>query len=106
MARVKKPEPKDRGLAIRTARMRSFFDVPVYRLSKEAYENEFELARRKRLGRSGWAALQKFRQADPQGYAQQREILHDAWGGPWRFNEIVGYIGLYFMGNQVRGHLW
>lgn len=32
-----------------------------------------------------------------------RARLAASYGGAWRFNEIVGYIRLYFLGTQIRG---
>ncbi len=29
-----------------------------------------------------------------------------SYGGDWEFNEIIGYIKLFFFGSQVRGEYW
>jgi hypothetical protein len=35
--------------------------------------------------------------------ASFRDHLQKVYGGCWRYNEIVGYIRLHFLGSQVRG---
>jgi len=34
------------------------------------------------------------------------DYLQKQYGGPWRFNDIIGYIRLYLNGYEVRGQLW
>ena len=39
----------------------------------------------------------------------KKRFTKDAWqifGGPWRYNEIIGYIRLHFLGDQIRGEYW
>jgi hypothetical protein len=78
-----------------------FHDLPVYRLPEDAYnaghDNEVaEFVVEARLG------------LDPN--PQREKELTMAIGqhyyekyGPWRFNEIIGYVRLHFLGSQVRG---
>jgi len=35
-----------------------------------------------------------------------RDHLWTSYGGAWRYNEIIGYIRLHFVGTQVRGEYW
>lgn len=73
---------------------RYFYDVPVYRLLEERYYAERDAHLKAELE---WAGI-------PPGknLALEEHIL-DRYGGPWEFNETVGYIRLYFLGSQVRG---
>jgi len=32
--------------------------------------------------------------------------LRKSYGGAWEYNEIIGYIRLYFFGTQIRGEYW
>jgi hypothetical protein len=70
-----------------------FFDLPVYRLPGERYYVE----------RGAFVD----RHMQPIGHSQLDESfrghLEYAYGGPWQFNEIIGYIRLFFLGSQVRG---
>lgn len=80
-----------------------FFILPVYRTDEEKYyadlNKDFE-----RLVSGVWG--QEFRGSHPdivQGFSNHH---HKSYGGAWDFNEIVGYIKLYFLGTQVRGEYW
>jgi hypothetical protein len=70
-----------------------FFDLPVYRISRENYSN----ARDEHIATS---LLQI-------GTSRSSEVFMDClqrtYGGCWDFNEVIGYIRLHFLGNQVRG---
>jgi len=80
-----------------------FLVVPVYRLSEDRYyaamNNEFE-----ELISSTWNA--DFRAANPNLVHDWQHSHRSTYGGDWEFNEIIGYIKLYFMGTQVRGEYW
>lgn len=74
--------------------VRYFFDVPVYRLAEHQYYEAREAFVRDNL-RAG--------SEDPELQASFRSHLERSYGGPWQFNEIVGYVRLHFLGSQVRG---
>ncbi len=80
-----------------------FFILPVYRLGEEKYyanlNNDFE-----RQVSTAWG--QEFRDKHPDMVQDWRNRHHTSYGGAWDFNEIVGYIKLYFLGTQVRGEYW
>jgi len=82
-----------------------FFDVPVYRLSREKYET----AQENYVSKENAEASDDCREyycRSPAAKADMEAHLRLAYGGPWLFNEIVGYIRLYFLGTQVRGEYW
>jgi hypothetical protein len=64
-----------------------FFDIPVYRIPMDQYNRE--------------------RDAYIEAKANQNEVIRNhlwhTYGGCWQYNEIIGYIRLYFLGSQVRG---
>jgi hypothetical protein len=68
-----------------------FFDVPVYRLPQDEYNRQ--------LG----AFVERSLHPQLRDNSFMRQHLFDSYGGCWRFNEIIGYIRLYFLGSQVRG---
>jgi hypothetical protein len=83
-----------------------FYDLPVYRLSSDAYC----AVRAKhidkvvfRLGTPDEAALQHRERLNPRVNDGFRDHLQHTYGGCWVFNEIIGYIRLHFLGAQVRG---
>jgi hypothetical protein len=73
-----------------------FFDVPVYRLPEDRYYTE----------RSAFVERLMRPIGDTQLDAEFRGHLEQMYGGPWQFNEIIGYIRLFFLGSQVRGEYW
>jgi len=83
-----------------------FFDVPVYRLSKEEYElhqNEFIQKELKQCG--GKYAEEAYRRY-PELKTETESGLWKNYGGCWLFNEIVGFIRLYFFLSEIRGEYW
>lgn len=81
-----------------------FLDVPVYRLGEAEYYRQRDEFAAKRIE----PMLRAFGEeaADPKHKPMidsARAHLIDVFGGCWRFNEIVGYIRLYFLGSQIRG---
>lgn len=80
-----------------------FLLLPVYRLDQKKYYAELEADFEKQCSQA-WD--EQFRQSNPALVAGWKSRHHDSYGGNWEFNEIVGYIKLYFMGTQVRGEYW
>ncbi len=83
-----------------------FFDIPVYRLTADRYRSDFEAYANKVMPQSDsrynvtLCGNNKVNQIHDTGY---RDHIIRAYGGCWRFNEIIGYIRLHFLGTQVRG---
>ena len=69
-----------------------FHDLPVYRLSIEKYNAEFERY---------VASAQRQR-----GPTVTPEMVSGSFGGSWLFNEIIGYIRLHILGAQIRGEYY
>jgi len=84
----------------------NFFDVPVYRLPSERYYNERDAYIDRMIFRpndksSPW--LREYYKVHRDDYIRFHDHLVHRYGGPWNYNEIVGYIRLHFMGSQIRG---
>lgn len=89
--------------------VRYFFDVPVYRLAEERYYREREAHIDRVLyppESPHSAAMREKDKADPNNRVGFIDHLQRSYGGCWRFNEIVGYIRLHFLGSQVRGEYY
>lgn len=76
-----------------------FMDLPVYRLPPEKYQQQME-----ELLAAQIAEMERF-----PGYTVSRETRmamsqhqYETFG-PWRFNEVIGYIRLFVLGTQIRG---
>lgn len=83
-----------------------FFDLPVYRLAEDRYYKErdehidtivFQ------IGTPHEDHLRDLERQNPHASDMIRDHLQRTYGGCWRFNEIIGYIRLHFLGSQVRG---
>lgn len=86
-----------------------FFDIPVYRLPKEKYYAERESYIEKQMygiDPDEIAMRNAFYERNADSAILFRDHLEKTYGGPWDFNEIVGYIRLHFLGSQIRGELW
>ena len=86
-----------------------FYDIPVYRLPKDQYYAERD--RHVDLVMYGThpedrKTRQAFYERNPDNKINFENHLQKSFGGPWIFNEVVGYIRLHFLGTQVRGELW
>ena len=80
-----------------------FFVIPVYRLEEDKYYNQLKADHEKSIPHTWSEEFQNEHPAIVQGYKSNH---HLRYGGSWEFNEIIGYIKLYFMGSQVRGEYW
>jgi hypothetical protein len=82
-----------------------FYDLPVYRLSREAYDKELDREVDITLypaSDPSAAARREKSKPDPRTVTLFQEHLHRKYGC-WEFNEIIGHIRLHFLGGQVRG---
>lgn len=85
--------------------MKVFFDIPIYRLTKEKYESEQNLFIRREMSKGGEIVREMYRR-EPKQKKQMEQHLWKTYGGYWRFNEIIGFIRLHFFFTQIRGEYW
>ena len=81
-----------------------FHDLPVYRLTEDAY-----YAAREKYAADFVADTFRHGGGTPESIKRLTESMkqHDYdKHGPWRFNEIIGYVRLHFLGTQVRGEYY
>ena len=81
------------------------FDIPIYRNTKDDFNTEIETHVAKRVE---WIIYH-----DPERRPLSREVrdrqLHSVIaesGGPWQFNQIVGWLRLFAEGNTIGCHPW
>ena len=83
-----------------------FADIPVYRLPREKYyadRQSYVDSVVYQIGTTEEHFLRERERDDPSRNIGIRTHLEKSYGGPWEFNEIIGYIRLHFLGTQVRG---
>ena len=86
--------------------LKYFFDIPVYRLTRDKYYLERDEYIDKTLYPMNSAYSEQLRIQDeknPNRNDAFKNHLENYYGGCWEFNEIIGYIRLHFLGSQVRG---
>lgn len=86
-----------------------FFDVPVYRLSEDRYYED----QKKYIEKNMYPGPPSHNEQKRRVYAEHSELresfeshLQEGFGGAWDFNEIVGWIRLHFLCDQIRGEYW
>ncbi len=90
-------------------REKYFYDVPVYRLSRERYYKDMDEYIKKHMY-SGSPRhinmMEDYYRKEPTQQRSAKDRLRQSYGGTWEYNEIIGYIRLYFFGTQIRGEYW
>jgi len=86
-----------------------FFDIPVYRVSLKEYERD----KAKYIEESMYGTppnidqqMKAFHEREPSIKQQFENHLIRRYGGSWQYNEIVGWVQLFFLGSQIRGEYW
>src|SRR5947209_66451 len=81
------------------------FDIPVYRCEEQKYYAAMDEGAAKHLeklsaltGISREKALNLWRDIEEHFWA--------TYGGPWEFNQTIGWIRLYAEGSYIGGNLW
>ena len=78
-----------------------FFEIPIYRCSPDQFVLETENEKVRSLSQ-----IQNQKVSNPENYAFAEQWFDNHVRYPWEFNEIVGYLRLYALGDQIRGDLW
>ena len=90
-------------------REKYFYDVHVYRLSRERYYNDMDEYIKKHMYSGSprhRKMMEDYYRKEPTQKNAAEERLRQSYGGAWEYNEIIGYIRLYFFGTQIRGEYW
>lgn len=84
---------------------RYFFEIPVYRTREQTFYQEREKRIEKYLDdlvkRNGGIT----REQSPDTFLYAEERLRQQYGA-WNFNQAIGWIRLYILGDQIRGEYW
>ena len=86
-----------------------FFDCPVYRIQEAKYYDEANAFIEETMFRPGSPeeeSLRQFYDSEPDRAIRMKDHVQKMYGGMWRYNEIVGWIRLHFLGSQIRGEYY
>ena len=86
-----------------------FFDVPVYQIEEKKYYSERDRWVDQILfpPNDPYSSVRREKELqDPRSLVGSRDHLERSFGGCWRYNEIIGYIRLHFLGSQIRGEYY
>ncbi len=81
---------------------RYFFEIPIYRISQGDFDKKYSRDLKKRL-----EIFSKFKYdgiEDTVLHATQH--FWETYGGPWHYNQVIGWVRLYILGTQIRGELY
>ena len=80
------------------------FDIPVYRVSQEEYDKEWQSSEQFKTIENLYCPPENVELNTLKIQAQSEMIKK--FGGCWRYNDVIGYIRLYVLGNQIRGEYY
>ncbi len=84
--------------------MRDFyvFDIPVYLRPKSKYYRDMEQATARHL-RKLFPSVESPREKFPKQCEAIEQDFCKTFGGPWEFNQVVGWLRLYVEGSSIGG---
>ena len=82
------------------------FDLPIYRLSEQEFESGYAEDLRCHL-----ASLEKLsggitREQAPRVYWSAESHFRESYGGPWRYNQVIGWLRLRASRSSICADLW
>lgn len=82
-----------------------FFELPIYRTSIEQFYQEVEKYIDKKFSKLNDFSKDYYENNPKEKLGWEQGHRKD-YGSIWEYNDIIGYIKLYFYGTQVRGEYW
>jgi len=81
------------------------FDIPVYRKSPSEFDAEINIAMARRVENIVSYDPER-RQLDRETHQRLHHAVIAESGGPWQFNQIVGWLRLFVEGGKIGCHPW
>lgn len=85
---------------------RYFFEIAIYRTSREQFNKKYDSDLQLYLEQ--FQKLSGFTR-DPvidNTRIHDKQYFWENYGGPWQYNQVIGWVRLYVLGSQLRGDLW
>jgi len=86
-------------------RNKYIFDIPIYRKTKTDFNSEIETQVAKRIERIISYDPEQRPLSQDVRQRQYHSVIAES-GGPWQFNQIVGWFRLFVEGKTIGCHLW
>lgn len=80
------------------------FEILLYWKTEEKYHQDYQKKRDKFFSQSFDLLDPKKKKNDIP--PQVSYTYYKSYGGPWNYNQIVGAVKIYLLGNQLQGELW
>jgi len=87
-------------------REQCIFEIAIYRISYEQFNKNYDTALQhhlKKFQELSGLALNKIPESN---LLHTEQHFWENYGGPWNYNQVIGWIRLYIFGSQIRGELW
>jgi hypothetical protein len=81
------------------------FEIPIYRCSAEQFVDDMENDTKKHLERLEQTSGAT-RETAPHSFEISEKYFRDTYGGPWQYNQIIGWLQICTFNNIVSGELW
>lgn len=91
------------GSTISSVSERPIFEVPIYRVSHAEFNRGFDYDEAQFLAKT-FNIIPPERA--PESFRGSQQHFWEHYGGPWRYNQAVGWLRIYTLGSQLRADLW
>jgi hypothetical protein len=83
-----------------------FFEIPIYRISEDRFYKLYDYDLHCRLESYSQSCGVECDQIPERIRRNVEQSFWETYGGPWHFNQTVGWLRLFIWGTQIKGELW
>jgi len=87
-------------------RERYFFEIAIYRISYEQFNKNYDIAIKHHLQNFQELSCLSLDKIPESNLLYTKQHFWETYGGPWNYNQVIGWIRLFIFGSQIRGELW
>lgn len=85
---------------------RYFFEIPIYRISQERFNQKYDNDLQRYWEQFKELSGHAHNDIPKTTRLNSEQSFWETYCGPWRYNQVFGWMRLYILGSQVRGDLW
>ncbi len=85
---------------------RYFFEIAIYRISHDWFNEGYERDLRRHWEQFIRLSGRTREQVSKELRLNVEQHFWETYGGPWQFNQAVGWLRLFVLGSQIRADLW